>query len=391
VLQYGVTRQRLSEVIRSGGGWDVVHLSGHGNRAGFTLERPDGSMDYASTADLVDLLRPSQARLKLAVLASCKSAAEAATDTLRLLGLPAQGTGPGTGSAPDYAAGHVGGLARGLAEELGCAVVATRYPVYDEFLTAFNQAFYERMLSGGEPAGMACARALAAVLAGASAGGPVSGGGSAVAVPEKAAPPGIPAATLGVFGASAAGLVLNAAPADPGPGGAGIVTAAERMAGFPHQAERFVGRDAIMTAASSALRAGSGTTAVLLHGMPGIGKTACALELAYLCQDQFSRATVSTALGYASAETATRNAPGGTAATMRPRRPAGPGRGWRPGPAVSRPRARWRAARRRPRPGGRPRSLTSRPGRPARPGRPSPARSGRARVPLCRSGAPGER
>lgn len=28
VLQYGVTRQRLSEVIRSGGGWDVVHLPG---------------------------------------------------------------------------------------------------------------------------------------------------------------------------------------------------------------------------------------------------------------------------------------------------------------------------------------------------------------------------
>jgi hypothetical protein len=290
VLQYGVTRQRLSEVIRSGGGWDVVHLSGHGNRAGFALERPDGSMDYASTADLVDLMRPSLGRLKLAVLASCKSAAEAATDTLRLLGLPMKETGPGTGSAPDHAAGHISGLARGLAEELGCAVVATRYPVYGEFLTAFNQVFYERMLSGGDPAGMASARALAALLAGAPAGGPVSGDGSAVAVPEKAAPPGIPAATLGVFGASAAGLVLRAAPADPGPGGAGTGAAAERMAGFPDQAERFVGRDAIMTAASAALRVGSGTTAVLLHGMPGIGKTACVLELAYLCQDQFSAA-----------------------------------------------------------------------------------------------------
>jgi hypothetical protein len=290
VLQYGVTRQRLSEVIRSGGGWDVVHLSGHGNRAGFALERADGSMDYASAADLVDLLRPSLGRLKLAVLGSCKSAAEAATDTLRLLGLPVQETRPGTGSAPDYAAGHVGGLARGLAEELGCAVVATRYPVSDEFLTAFNQVFYERMLSGGEPAGMASARALAAVLAGAPAGGPVSGGGSAVAVPGKAAPPGIPAATLGVFGASAAGLMLRAAPADRGPGRAGITQASERMVGFPDQAQRFVGRDATMTAATSALRAGSGTTAVLLHGMPGIGKTACALELAYLCQDQFSAA-----------------------------------------------------------------------------------------------------
>ena len=62
------------------------------------------------------------------------------------------------------------------------------------------------------------------------------------------------------------------------------------MAGFPDQPERFVGRNALMTTTSTALRPGSGSTAVLLHGMPGIGKTACALELAYLCQDQFSSA-----------------------------------------------------------------------------------------------------
>lgn len=290
VLQYGVTRQRLSEVIGSGGGWDVIHLSGHGNRAGFALERPDGSMDFASTADLVNLLRPALGRLKLAVLVSCNSAAEVATDTLRLLGLPEEKTGPGTESVPGHAAGHVSGLARGVAEELGCAVVATRYPVYAEFLTAFTQVFYERMLSGGEPAGTASAGALAVVLAGASAGRPVSGDEAAAAVPEGPVPPGLPAATLGVFGASAAGLVLRAAPADPGPRGAGIGTAADRMAGFPGQPERFVGRTAIMTAATSALRAGSGSPAVLLHGMPGIGKTACALDLAYLCQDQFSAA-----------------------------------------------------------------------------------------------------
>jgi hypothetical protein len=42
------------------------------------------------------------------------------------------------------------------------------------------------------------------------------------------------------------------------------------------------------TMSSTALRPGSGSTAVLLQGMPGIGKTACALELAYLCRDQFS-------------------------------------------------------------------------------------------------------
>ena len=290
VLQYGVTRQRLSEVIRSGGGWDVVHLSGHGNRAVRTgaARRIHGRWRALPTR-CHDLMRPSLRRLKLAVLTSCKSAAEAATDTLRLLGLPVKETGPGTGSAPDHAAGHVSGLARGLAEELGCAVVATRYPVYGDFLTAFNQVFYERMPKRkNKPDGQ---RQSPRGPAGRSAGRRtgfwrrVSG-----CRPRESAPPGISAATLGVFGASAAGLVLRAAPADPGPGGAGIGAAAERMAGFPDQAERFVGRDAIMTAASAALRVGSGTTAVLLHGMPGIGKTACVLELAYLCQDQFSAA-----------------------------------------------------------------------------------------------------
>ena len=43
-----------------------------------------------------------------------------------------------------------------------------------------------------------------------------------------------------------------------------------------------------MTTLCTALRPGGGSTAVVLQGMPGIGKTACALELAYLCQDQFS-------------------------------------------------------------------------------------------------------
>ena len=60
------------------------------------------------------------------------------------------------------------------------------------------------------------------------------------------------------------------------------------MAGSPDPPARFVGRDALMTTLCTALRPGSGSAAILLQGMPGIGKTACALELAYLCQDQFS-------------------------------------------------------------------------------------------------------
>ena len=50
------------------------------------------------------------------------------------------------------------------------------------------------------------------------------------------------------------------------------------------------GRAAAMARASAALAPGSGRTGVLLHGMAGAGKTACALELAYRHQDRFAAA-----------------------------------------------------------------------------------------------------
>ena len=61
------------------------------------------------------------------------------------------------------------------------------------------------------------------------------------------------------------------------------------MAGFPPQPDRFVGRTAVMARASAALAAASGIPGVLLHGMPGGGKTACALELAYSHEHAFDR------------------------------------------------------------------------------------------------------
>jgi hypothetical protein len=30
VLQYGVTRDRLRDLLEQGEGWDVIHFSGHG-------------------------------------------------------------------------------------------------------------------------------------------------------------------------------------------------------------------------------------------------------------------------------------------------------------------------------------------------------------------------
>jgi hypothetical protein len=57
--------------------------------------------------------------------------------------------------------------------------------------------------------------------------------------------------------------------------------AGEALARFPAPPARFVGRTEAIAAASSALASVSGRTAVLFHGIAGMGKTTCAVELAY--------------------------------------------------------------------------------------------------------------
>ncbi len=83
VAQYGVTREVLADLAESGDGWDVLHLSGHGGAGQFLLERADGSADPVSTAELIGLLRPVRARVKLAVVSACQSAAATTAETLR--------------------------------------------------------------------------------------------------------------------------------------------------------------------------------------------------------------------------------------------------------------------------------------------------------------------
>jgi len=268
VVQYGVTRERLAEIIDSGDGWDVLHLSGHGNRGLFLLEHADGSPDPVDTAGLLKLLRPGRRRAKLAVLSACESAADSTAETLRLAGLMEQAdavevdtTGP--------AVEEVAGLARALVQELDCAVVAMRYPVTDEFAIAFGDVFYERLLARGQPVDVAAARAAA----------------EAIGPRPSAARPAVSLATPGVFGARAAGLALK-----PPHGKPVLDPAQARMAYFPPEPAQFVGRAAAMAAASSVLAPSSGRTTVLLHGMAGAGKTACALELAYRHADGFGAA-----------------------------------------------------------------------------------------------------
>jgi tetratricopeptide (TPR) repeat protein len=265
VVQYGVTRELLAEIAGSGDGWDVLHLSGHGGRGVFLLEQADGSPDPVGTAALVRLLRPMRRRVKLAVVSACESAAEVTAETLRLIGLADQAEQVESAGRAEAAAAP-SGMARALVADLDCAVVAMRYPVVDDFAVAFSDRLYRHLLVQGNALDVAVPRALA------DAAGPAASAALSLATP-------------GVFGTRACGLVL-AAPRDSPE----LDLAEVQLPHFPREPVRFVGRAAAMAPASMALAPGSGRTGVLLHGMAGAGKTACALELAYRHRDSFAAA-----------------------------------------------------------------------------------------------------
>jgi tetratricopeptide (TPR) repeat protein len=272
VLQYGVTRQRLEEVLEEAEGWDIIHVSGHGRPGELLLEKEDGTRDPVSSGELADMLDLARDRVKLVTLSACWSAAVTAEEQRRLLGLPlpdADGTRSATGRREEF---DSGALATELTDRLGCAVLAMRYPVGDEFAIALSAKLYELLADRGQPLPRAVGMALRHVL---TSGGDGTGEWSALS-----------AATPAVFGGRAVGLTLRAPERDSGDS---YATGALKMAGFPSQSDRFVGRTGVMARASAALARDSKEPGVLLHGMPGGGKTACALELAYTHEHAFDR------------------------------------------------------------------------------------------------------
>jgi tetratricopeptide (TPR) repeat protein len=261
VLQYGATRARLRDVLEEGEGWDVVHFSGHGLPGGLVLERADGSQDVIATRELVPLLRPSRRQLKLVTLSSCSSAAATAAQTLRLLGIePPRATAAEVDDSRPLPA-----LAAQLVSELGCAVLAMRYPVLDEFAVALGRELYDRLLRQRQP----LARALQLALQRAVGEEPEPGR-SAISV-----------ATPALFGALAAELELEL------PDAGAVVFERSRLAGVPPEPERLVGRTGPLARASAALAPSSGRSGVLFQGMAGGGKTTCALELVHRHQENF--------------------------------------------------------------------------------------------------------
>jgi hypothetical protein len=274
VLQYGVTRDRLRDVLDEDEGWDIVHISGHGAPGELLLEAEDGSADRVGAGDLADLLDVTRERLKLVTVSACWSAALTTAEHLRLLGLPAP-AGPVREDEDERADPPPDGvqpaaLATELVDRLGCAVLAMRFPVIDDFAIDLAERLYGKLVDKGQPLARALGLALPEVL---------------TDPPTVACPP-LSVATPTLFGGLAVDLRLRA-PDRTRP--QSYDTELLKLAAFPQQPERFVGRVAVMTRASAALAPRSGVSGVLLYGMPGAGKSACALELAYTHEHTFEK------------------------------------------------------------------------------------------------------
>jgi hypothetical protein len=268
VLQYGATRKRLHAVLSEAEGWDIVHVSGHGMPGELLLETPSGRPDRVGADELAALLSLAGDRVKLVTVATCWSAAAAVAEQRGLLALAGEDTGSAEQAGGSSAASASGrGLADALTEQLGCAVLAMRYPVDDAFAEALTTNLYDLLVRQG--------RAL-----------PDAVGTTLRQLAPEPGSSALPVATPALFGGSAVNLRMAASDRT---GTDGSENAEPKLAGFPPEPSRFVGRTRIMALAGAMMGAASGTTGVLLQGMPGGGKSACALELAYGHQDSFER------------------------------------------------------------------------------------------------------
>ncbi len=201
VLQYGVTRALLGDVLAEAEGWDIIHVSGHGAPGELLLETADGKPDRVTAAGLADMLVPAREHVKLITVATCWSAAESVADQRRRLGLPVENQRtqpPDTerGSPPVPPPTPSSTLATQLAGSLGCAVLAMRYPVDDEFAIALTGTLYDRLLAKGQPLPRAVGMTLREL--------------SSACDPSARAYPALSIATPALFGGTAAGLSLTA-------------------------------------------------------------------------------------------------------------------------------------------------------------------------------------
>jgi hypothetical protein len=260
VLQYGVTRERLRDVLDEGEGWDVIHFSGHGLPGGLLLENAAGESELIERDDLISLLSRSRAQLKLVTLSACDSAAATAAETLRVLGLEPREPEDDELAAEGEAGSALPGLAQDLVAALDCAALAMRIPVEDEFAITLSRDFYTALLGKGQPVARALQLALTKAVA-----DPL--------VEHKL----LSLVTPALFGNDAGELLITPPAGKP----EGFSVATPGLAHFPDEPENFVGRVGALARASTVMAPESEKVGVLFCGMAGGGKTACALELTY--------------------------------------------------------------------------------------------------------------
>jgi hypothetical protein len=140
-----------------------------------------------------------------------------------------------------------------------------RYPVDDEFAIELTGTLYDLLVRHGQQLPRALATTLKRLADKTAQRGPNPVSALSLVTPT-------------LYGGSAVGLSL-AAPQRSAP--ASYDTSRLKLASFPRSPDCFVGRTGVMARASAALASRSGIPGILLHGMPGGGKTACSLELAY--------------------------------------------------------------------------------------------------------------
>jgi tetratricopeptide (TPR) repeat protein len=262
VLQYGATKDTVQATLAEAGGWDVIHLAGHGAPGRLYLEDTAGGLDPVETAELLGWLAPNRGRTRLVVLSACESGVARA---VRILG-------PRRRPPPQPAmTGATTALGYEVARTLGCTVLATRYPVDDQFSVAFGRMWYEALARDGLPADEAVRAVLPRALR-AAPGTPLS------------------LATTILLGTPGTRVPL------PGPRSPATVappTAPRRptLTGVPTEASSFIGRTTLLSRLGTALAAGPGAGGLVLLGMPGIGKTAVAAEAVHRYGGRFPAVT----------------------------------------------------------------------------------------------------
>ncbi|KAB1144961.1 CHAT domain-containing protein [Streptomyces luteolifulvus] len=257
--QFGVSRDTLRSMLREPAGWDVIHIVAHGLPGGLCLERRDGTTDRVSTRDLVELLGQGRGRTRLVFLSACWSGGQE----------PDLSDAVDEEPAPERASALTS-LASAVAEELGCAVVAMRFPVGNDFARIFAVRLYTHLFRSSHTLPQALRNTLAETLADPE-------------LPERRYPL-LCAATPMLYGAAALTQSLpdrpmrSVPPRGPRSNGVGAL---------PDRPRSFVGRLREMMRLSSALAPESGVRGAVVHGVTGMGATTCAALLAHDHREAF--------------------------------------------------------------------------------------------------------